>query len=103
MPITFIPTTLRTASVYASSGLSVCIQIFSLPPSVFFFHFFLPFTVYSAERKKDQVCSLGQYQRVFERLNSLPSGVEHVIIQIGAYTSFATVISYYRFPLFPAI
>jgi hypothetical protein len=36
-----------------------------------------------AERKKDQVCSLGQYQRVFERLNSLPSGVEHVIIQTG--------------------
>ena len=33
---------------------------------------------------EDQVCSVGEYQRVFERLNSLPSGVEHVIIQLGA-------------------
>ena len=53
-----------------------------------FIFWFIPFVVTSAERKKDQVCSHGEYQRVFERLNSLPSDVEHVIIQIGADTLF---------------
>ena len=64
-----------------------CVSRFSHCLLSFFFIF--SFNVYSAERKKDQVCSLGQYQRVFERLNSLPSGVEHVIIQIGADTPFS--------------
>lgn len=38
---------------------------------------------------EDQVCSVGEYQRVFERLNGLPPGVEHVIIQLGADTLFS--------------
>jgi hypothetical protein len=36
-----------------------------------------------AERKLDQVCSDEQYAKVFNRLNSLPSRVEHLIIQLG--------------------
>ena len=58
---------------------------FSLPPFIFEF---IPFVVSSAERKEDQVCSIDEYQRVFERLNCLPSSVEHVIIQLGTDTSF---------------
>ena len=54
----------------------------------FIFLFLFSFVVSSAERKKDQVCSHSEYQRAFERLNSLPSGVEHVIIQLGADTLF---------------
>jgi hypothetical protein len=36
-----------------------------------------------AERKLEQVCSEEQYAKVFDRLNSLPSRVEHLIIQLG--------------------
>ena len=51
---------------------------------------FLPFwfLVFSAERKKDQVCSPAEYQCVFKRLNDLPSGVEHLVIQLGADICF---------------
>jgi hypothetical protein len=55
---------------------------FSLPPCIIYSFCLLS----SAERKEDQVCSIGEYQRVFTRLNSLPSDVEHVIVQIGADT-----------------
>lgn len=63
------------------------------------------FVVSSAERKKDQVCSPGEYKRVFDRLNSLPSGVEHVVIQLGADTLFflLSVIILRSFILSPAI
>jgi len=36
-----------------------------------------------AERKLQQVCSEEQYARVFKRMNELPPGVEHVIVQLG--------------------
>ncbi|KAH8833526.1 hypothetical protein DL96DRAFT_1456583 [Flagelloscypha sp. PMI_526] len=36
-----------------------------------------------AERKKDQVCSPFQYEKVFKRLKAIPSGVEHLVIQVG--------------------
>jgi hypothetical protein len=36
-----------------------------------------------AERKKDQVCSPMEYKKVFERLDHLPSTVEHLIVQLG--------------------
>lgn len=36
-----------------------------------------------AERKLAQVCSEEQYAKVFDRLNSLPSRVEHLIVQLG--------------------
>ena len=49
------------------------------------FHLFI---YSSAERKKDQICSPGEYQRVFERLKNLPSGVDHLVIQIGTDTRF---------------
>src|SRR5579863_6502600 len=36
-----------------------------------------------AERTLGQVCSEEQYTRVFKRMNALPSGVEHLIVQLG--------------------
>ena len=38
-----------------------------------------------AERKKEQVCSTGQYQKVFRRISQLPNSVEHLVVQIGAF------------------
>lgn len=43
-------------------------------------HFFLC----SAERKKTQVCSPEEYQKVFERLKYLPVNVEHLVVVLGA-------------------
>jgi hypothetical protein len=40
-----------------------------------------------AERKLGQVCSEEQYTKVFDRLNLLPSRVEHLIIQLGDASS----------------
>ncbi|KAF8803514.1 hypothetical protein BYT27DRAFT_7225881 [Phlegmacium glaucopus] len=45
-----------------------------------------------AERKKDQVCSPAQYQRVFDRLNNLPPGVEHVIVQTGIPIAYPRMV-----------
>jgi hypothetical protein len=44
---------------------------------------FLDSMLLRAERKLEQVCSEEQYAKVFDRLNSLPSRVEHLIIQLG--------------------
>lgn len=38
---------------------------------------------FSAERKKEQVCSAEQYATVFARMNVLPGSVEHLVVQIG--------------------
>ena len=65
-----------------------CRSVFKFLTASFNFFDFIPFVVYSAERKEDQVCSTVQYQHVFKRLNSLPSEVEHVIILLGADTLF---------------
>ncbi|KAJ7685037.1 hypothetical protein DFH06DRAFT_969067 [Mycena polygramma] len=45
-----------------------------------------------AERKKDQVCSQGQYQKVFERLSKLPSGVQHLCVQIGIPIAYPRLV-----------
>ncbi len=37
----------------------------------------------SAERKKDQVCSPYEYNKVFKRLQELPESVEHLVVQLG--------------------
>jgi hypothetical protein len=44
-----------------------------------------------AERKLGQVCSDEQYAKVFDQLDSLPSRVEHLIIQLGDAFPFAGV------------
>ena len=44
-----------------------------------------------AERKLEQVCSEEQYAKVFDRLDSLPSTVEHLIIQLGKASPSAIV------------
>ncbi|KAH7107375.1 hypothetical protein BKA62DRAFT_683171 [Auriculariales sp. MPI-PUGE-AT-0066] len=36
-----------------------------------------------AERKREQVCSNEEYERVFKQILALPDGVEHLVIQIG--------------------
>lgn len=36
-----------------------------------------------AERKKDQVCSRFEYEKVFARLDALPSSVQHLIVLVG--------------------
>jgi hypothetical protein len=38
--------------------------------------------LFRAERKLGQACSEEEYAKVFDRLNSLPSKVEHLILQL---------------------
>ncbi|KAJ7109226.1 hypothetical protein C8R44DRAFT_280276 [Mycena epipterygia] len=45
-----------------------------------------------AERKKDQVCSQTEYQKVFERLSKLPSSVEHLCVQIGIPIAYPRLV-----------
>ncbi|KAF5330481.1 hypothetical protein D9619_005986 [Psilocybe cf. subviscida] len=45
-----------------------------------------------AERKKDQVCSPSQYKRVFDRVNALPIGVEHLVVQIGIPIAYPRMV-----------
>lgn len=37
-----------------------------------------------AERKLSQVCSETEYRKVFQRLQTLPAHVEHLVVQLGA-------------------
>ena len=46
-----------------------------------------------AERKLGQVCSKEEYDKVFGRLNALPPGVEHLIIQLGDALSITSTLS----------
>ncbi|KII89007.1 hypothetical protein PLICRDRAFT_53502 [Plicaturopsis crispa FD-325 SS-3] len=45
-----------------------------------------------AERRKDQVCSPAEYQKVFERLSLLPPGVEHLVVQIGIPIAYPRMV-----------
>ncbi|KAJ7470605.1 hypothetical protein FB451DRAFT_1340055 [Mycena latifolia] len=45
-----------------------------------------------AERKKEQVCSQAEYQKVFERLSQLPSSVEHLCVQIGIPIAYPRLV-----------
>ncbi|KAJ6455731.1 hypothetical protein C8R45DRAFT_1187359 [Mycena sanguinolenta] len=45
-----------------------------------------------AERKKDQVCSQSEYQKVFERLSKLPSNVKHLCVQIGIPIAYPRLV-----------
>ncbi|KAL0947072.1 hypothetical protein HGRIS_013213 [Hohenbuehelia grisea] len=45
-----------------------------------------------AERKKDQVCSQIQYQKVFERLMQLPPNVEHLVVQLGVPIAYPRMV-----------
>ncbi|KAJ7738523.1 hypothetical protein DFH07DRAFT_84470 [Mycena maculata] len=45
-----------------------------------------------AERKKDQVCSQVEYQKVFERLSQLPPSVEHLCVQIGIPIAYPRLV-----------
>lgn len=38
----------------------------------------------SAERRKDQVCSEFEYNKVFKRIGEMPPDVKHLILQLGA-------------------
>jgi hypothetical protein len=43
----------------------------------------------SAERTKTQVCSPSQYNRIWERLEVVPPGVKHLIVQLGVQSIIA--------------
>ncbi|KAJ7063156.1 hypothetical protein C8F01DRAFT_1131743 [Mycena amicta] len=45
-----------------------------------------------AERKKDQVCSPAEYDKVFQRLRQLPSNVEHLCVQIGIPIAYPRLV-----------
>ncbi|KAF7295060.1 C-CAP/cofactor C-like domain-containing protein [Mycena indigotica] len=45
-----------------------------------------------AERKKDQVCSPAEYDKVFQRLKQLPTTVEHLCVQIGIPIAYPRLV-----------
>ncbi|KAG7452679.1 uncharacterized protein BT62DRAFT_880537 [Guyanagaster necrorhizus] len=45
-----------------------------------------------AERKKDQVCSRYEYDKIFKRLQELPESVEHLIIQLGIPIAYPRMV-----------
>lgn len=45
-----------------------------------------------AERRKDQVCSARQYQKIFARLSQLPSNVEHLVILTGIPVAYPRMV-----------
>jgi hypothetical protein len=45
-----------------------------------------------AERKKNQVCSHQEYQKVFERLKQLPQNVEHLVVQLGIPIAYPRLV-----------
>ncbi|KJA20267.1 hypothetical protein HYPSUDRAFT_68674 [Hypholoma sublateritium FD-334 SS-4] len=45
-----------------------------------------------AERKKEQVCSPGEYARVFGALNALPAGVAHLVVQLGIPIAYPRLV-----------
>ncbi|KAJ7219131.1 hypothetical protein GGX14DRAFT_434737 [Mycena pura] len=45
-----------------------------------------------AERRKDQVCSPAEYQKVFDRLSKLPSSVEHLCVQVGIPIAYPRLV-----------
>jgi hypothetical protein len=40
---------------------------------------------YRAERRLNQVCGQLEYEKVFDRLDKLPVGVDHLILQLGTH------------------
>ena len=44
-----------------------------------------------AERKLGRVCNDEQYLKIFDRLDSLPARVEHLIVQLGDASPSVTV------------
>ncbi|KAJ2936438.1 hypothetical protein H1R20_g654, partial [Candolleomyces eurysporus] len=45
-----------------------------------------------AERKKDQVCSEEEYDKVFARMRTIPSDVEHLIVQLGIPIAYPRMV-----------
>ncbi|KAJ3552242.1 hypothetical protein NM688_g4254 [Phlebia brevispora] len=45
-----------------------------------------------AERKQDQVCSQAQYANIFQRLEQLPRGTEHLIVQLGIPIAYPRMV-----------
>ena len=46
----------------------------------------------SAERRKDRICSVTQYNRVFDRLNNIPQGVDHLVVQLGIPIAYPRMV-----------
>jgi len=45
-----------------------------------------------AERRRDQVCSEYEYQKVFERLRQLPDKVQHLVVQLGIPIAYPRMV-----------
>ncbi|KAI6150305.1 hypothetical protein BKA82DRAFT_4461602 [Pisolithus tinctorius] len=45
-----------------------------------------------AERKKDTVCSQAQYKKIYDYITQLPSGVEHLIVQLGIPIAYPRLV-----------
>lgn len=45
-----------------------------------------------AERKKDQVCSPAQYEKVFQKIRALPPSVEHLVVQLGIPIAYPRMV-----------
>ncbi|KAG0705021.1 hypothetical protein DFH29DRAFT_908455 [Suillus ampliporus] len=45
-----------------------------------------------AERKRSQVCSEFQYKKAFERIRHLPSGVKHLVVQLGIPIAYPRMV-----------
>jgi len=45
-----------------------------------------------AERKLDQVCSDREYRIVFDRVGAMPSGVEHLVVQLGIPIAYPRMV-----------
>lgn len=45
-----------------------------------------------AERRKDQVCSPLEYEKVFQRIRTLPPAVEHLIVLLGIPIAYPRMV-----------
>ena len=68
-----------------------CRQVFSLGPSKA-----LSDVWHRAERRLDQVCGQLEYEKVFDRLDKLPVGVDHLVLQLGTRAWGFTLQHLYR-------
>ncbi|KAF9452283.1 hypothetical protein P691DRAFT_795246 [Macrolepiota fuliginosa MF-IS2] len=45
-----------------------------------------------AERRKEQICSQFQYDKVFQRIRALPPNIEHLVIQTGVPVAYPRMV-----------
>lgn len=48
--------------------------------------------LFRAERRKEQVCSPFEYDKVFQRIRALPPTTEHLIVQVGIPIAYPRMV-----------